>query len=181
MLDEPTIGLHPSDVQRLLGLLRRLATAGNTVVVVEHDPAAMAVADYMVELGPGSGTAGGEVVYQGPAAGVRAAGTLTGQYLSGEKRISVPVGAPPARCAGSPCGAPGCTICENVDVRIPLHALVAVTGVSGSGKSTLVHDVLYRQLERAAPRRAQRQGAPGRAGGRGRGARGVGRRSRTSC
>src|SRR5206468_1448252 len=92
VLDEPTIGLHPADTDRLLGLLRRLAGAGNTVVVVEHDPAAMRAADWMVELGPGSGEAGGRVVYQGPAAGVRDAGTLTGQYLAGEKRLGEPVG-----------------------------------------------------------------------------------------
>src|SRR6267143_1413075 len=87
VLDEPSIGLHPADIDRLLGLLRRLADVGNTVVVVEHDAAAMRCADWMVELGPGSGEAGGQVVYQGPAAAVREAGTLTGQYLSGEKRI----------------------------------------------------------------------------------------------
>src|ERR1041384_4559000 len=75
VLDEPSIGLHPHDIDRLLGLLRRLATAGNTVVVVEHDPAAMAVADWMVELGPGSGEAGGQLVYQGPAAAGREANT----------------------------------------------------------------------------------------------------------
>src|SRR6266480_1403167 len=87
VLDEPSIGLHPADVDRLLGLLRKLSDAGNTVVVVEHDPAAMRAADWMVELGPASGDAGGQLVYQGPAAAVREAGTLTGQYLSGEKLI----------------------------------------------------------------------------------------------
>jgi len=147
VLDEPSIGLHPGDTDRLLGLLRRLADAGNTVVVVEHDPAAMAAADYMVELGPGSGENGGHVVYQGPAAKVREAGTLTGQYLSGEKRIGVP-------SARRPAGPRWLTVrgarlhnLDGVDVRIPLGTLTVVTGVSGSGKSTLVHDVIYRQLE----------------------------------
>jgi len=147
VLDEPSIGLHPGDTDRLLGLLRRLADAGNTVVVVEHDPAAMAAADYMVELGPGSGENGGHVVYQGPAALVREAGTLTGQYLSGEKRIGVP-------SARRPAGPRWLTVrgarlhnLNGVDVRIPLGTLTVVTGVSGSGKSTLVHDVIYRQLE----------------------------------
>src|SRR5438046_179521 len=97
VLDEPSIGLHPSDIERLLGLLRRLADGGNTVAVVEHDPAAMRSADWMIELGPGSGEAGGQVVYQGPAAAVREAGTLTGQYLSGENRIGVPSARRPAR------------------------------------------------------------------------------------
>ena len=146
VLDEPSIGLHPHDIDRLLGLLRRLATAGNTVVVVEHDPAAMAVADWMVELGPGSGEAGGQLVYQGPAAGVRSANTLTGQYLSGEKRIGVPsVRRPP----GGWLKLRGAQLhnLAGVDVDLPLRVLTVVTGVSGSGKSTLVHDVLYRQLE----------------------------------
>src|SRR4029077_7737524 len=86
VLDEPTIGLHPADTHRLLGLLRRLADAGNTVVVVEHDPAAMQAADWMVELGPASGEAGGALVYQGSARAGREAGTPTRHYLSGEKR-----------------------------------------------------------------------------------------------
>src|SRR5437899_3619886 len=146
VLDEPSIGLHPADIDRLLGLLRRLADVGNTVVVVEHDAAAMRRADWMVELGPGSGEAGGEVVYQGPAAGVREAGTLTGQYLSGEKRIGVPSARRPA---ARWLGLKGARLhnLQDVDVRVPLGTLTAVTGVSGSGKSTLVHDVLYRQLE----------------------------------
>src|SRR3989441_422912 len=146
VLDEPTIGLHPSDTDRLLGLLRRLADAGNTVVVVEHDPAAMRAADYMVELGPGSGDAGGHLVYQGPAARLREAGTLTGQYLSREKRVAVPSARRPARRWLALVGARLHNL-QGVDVRIPLGTLTVVTGVSGSGKSTLVHDVLYRQLE----------------------------------
>ena len=146
VLDEPSIGLHAADVDRLLGLLRRLAEAGNTVVVVEHDPAAMRAASWMVELGPASGEAGGQLVYQGPAAAVREAGTLTGQYLSGEKRIGVPSARRPAVRWLDVKGARLHNL-KGVDVRIPLGTLTAVTGVSGSGKSTLVHDVVYRQLE----------------------------------
>ena len=147
VLDEPTIGLHAGDTDRLLALLRRLADAGNTVVVVEHDPASMRAADWMVELGPASGARGGEVVYQGPATGVLRAGTLTGQYLSGEKRIGVPSARRPAARWLTLQGAQLHNL-QGVDVRVPLHTLTAVTGVSGSGKSTLVHDVLYHQLER---------------------------------
>jgi excinuclease ABC subunit A len=146
VLDEPSIGLHPADVDRLLGLLRRLSGAGNTVVVVEHDPAAMRAADWMVELGPASGESGGQLVYQGPAAAVREAGTLTGQYLTGEKRIGVPSARRPAVRWLDVRGARLHNL-TGVDVRIPLGTLTAVTGVSGSGKSTLVHDVIYRQLE----------------------------------
>src|SRR5207237_226667 len=127
VLAEPTIVLHPAATGRLLGLLRRLADGGNTVVVVEHDPAAMRAADWMVELGPASGEAGGALVYQGPAADVRAAGTLTGQYLSGEKRIGVPSARRPA-CRWLEVKGARLHNLHGVDTRIPLGTLTAVTG-----------------------------------------------------
>ena len=145
VLDEPSVGLHPRDTDRLLGLLRRLRDAGNTVVVVEHDLAAIRQADHMLELGPGSGDRGGRVVYTGPVE--HAAGSLTGQYLTGQKRIAVP-------SARRPVGprwlrVRGATLhnLDGVDADIPLGALTAVTGVSGSGKSSLLYDVIYRNLE----------------------------------
>ncbi|HXI20233.1 MAG TPA: excinuclease ABC subunit UvrA, partial [Gemmatimonadales bacterium] len=144
VLDEPSIGLHPRDIDRLLGLLQRLRDQGNTVVVVEHDPAAIRRADFMLELGPGAGEHGGRIVYAGPVDG--ATESLTGQYLSGRKRIGVPS---VRRRLGPWLTIRGAALhnLHDLDVNIPLGTLTAVTGVSGSGKSTLVHDVLYRQLE----------------------------------
>ena len=146
VLDEPSIGLHARDVGRLLDLLRKLRTAGNTVVVVEHDLSAIQAADHMVELGPGGGERGGELVYSGPVSGAAAAGTLTGDYLSGAR--SIPAPATRRRAGPAWLTVEGATLhnLSDIDAAIPLGVLTVVTGVSGSGKSTLVHDVLYRQL-----------------------------------
>lgn len=145
VLDEPSIGLHPRDTDRLLSLLFRLRDLGNTVVVVEHDPAAIAAADWMIELGPGAGEAGGSLVYQGRVA--EAPVTLTSDYLSGRKRIGVPSMRRPVGPLWLEIEGARLHNLQEVDVRIPLGALTVVTGVSGSGKSTLTHDIIYHQLQ----------------------------------
>jgi excinuclease ABC subunit A len=146
VLDEPSIGLHPRDVDRLLGLLLRLRSAGNTVVVVEHDPATIRAADHMVELGPGAGEHGGDLVFEGSPDEAGAAGSLTGAYLDGTKSLPVPS----ARRVAGPqwLTVRGATLhnLHALEAAVPVGTVTAVTGVSGSGKSTLVHDVLYRQL-----------------------------------
>jgi excinuclease ABC subunit A len=145
VLDEPSVGLHPRDTDRLLALLRRLRDGGNTVIVVEHDLAAIQQADFMLELGPGAGEHGGRVVHAGPVA--EASQSLTGQYLTGQKRIAVPSARRPAGPIWLKVRGATLHNLHEVDVDIPLGTLTAVTGVSGSGKSTLLYDVVYRNLE----------------------------------
>jgi excinuclease ABC subunit A len=147
VLDEPTIGLHPRDTGALLGLLGRLRDAGNTVIVVEHDPLAIRAAEHVVELGPGSGEKGGRLVFHGTPTELAAADTATGRYLSGREGIPLP--RERRRVDGGRLGLRGARLhnLRSVDVDIPLGALTVVTGVSGSGKSSLVHGVLYRALE----------------------------------
>ncbi len=135
VFDEPTIGLHPHDIQRMNELLVRLRDKGNTVLVVEHKPEVIAIADHVVDLGPGAGTAGGAIVFEGSLAGLRASGTVTGAHLDDRARLKptvrMPSGHLPVRGAST-------HNLQEVDVDIPLGVLVVLTGVAGSGKSSLV-------------------------------------------
>ena len=139
VFDEPTVGLHPHDIQRMNELLLQLRDKGNTVLVVEHKPEAIAIADHVVDLGPGAGTAGGEIVFEGTIEGLRASGTLTGRHLDDRAQLKSGVrastGALEVRGANS-------HNLQNVDVDVPLGVLVVVTGVAGSGKSSLIHGSL---------------------------------------
>src|SRR6478672_10524809 len=142
VFDEPSIGLHPHDIQRMNELLLQLRDKGNTVLVVEHKPEAIAIADHVVDLGPGAGAAGGEVVFEGTIDGLRESGTLTGRHLDNratlKKTVRKPNGALEIRGAST-------HNLQNVDVDIPLAVLVVVTGVAGSGKSSLIHGSVARR------------------------------------
>ncbi len=158
VLDEPTIGLHPRDNEKLIAMLRELRDRGNTVVVVEHDAEMMRTADWIVDLGPGAGREGGRVMYQGPWDGLLKAETLTADYLNGRKKIVPEKVQSSDNAQGIRHKAPGakfltisgCTEhnLKNITVRIPLGTFTVVTGVSGSGKSTLIDETLKRELMR---------------------------------
>jgi len=150
VLDEPSIGLHTRDTGRLIRILHELREIGNTILVVEHDPDVMRAADHIVDLGPGAGEHGGKIIFEGsyPELLADGASSLTSRYLRGELRVSVP------RSHSSVARAPRLRFygarthnLKNIDVEIPLGAMVVITGVSGSGKSTLVHEVIYRSMQ----------------------------------
>jgi len=150
VLDEPSIGLHPRDMQRVIGVMQRLRDSGNSLVVVEHDPQIMLAADRILDMGPGPGERGGRIVFEGTPAALQQADTATGVYLGGRRRIETGGRQPLAPST------PRIVLegvrehnLKNLSVEFPLQRLVTVTGVSGSGKSTLVQDVLYPALRKA--------------------------------
>ncbi|MBK7509963.1 MAG: excinuclease ABC subunit UvrA [Comamonadaceae bacterium] len=160
VLDEPSIGLHPRDMHRIIKAMQRLRDAGNTLVVVEHDPAVMLAADRMIDMGPGPGERGGQIVFDGTTEALRSADTLTGAYLGGRKQVGM--GFKRMVTDHTPRlileGAREHNL-RNVTVEIPLQRLVCVTGVSGSGKSSLIQDVLAPALMRHFGKATETPGA----------------------
>ena len=163
VLDEPSIGLHPRDMHRITEAMLRLRDAGNTLVVVEHDPAVMWAADRMIDMGPGPGERGGAIVFDGPTEALKRADTLTGEYLGGRRQVIDPQRwQPRAVEANTPrllLEGVRANNLKNVSLDIPLQRLVCVTGVSGSGKSTLIQDVLAPALLRQFGKATESPGA----------------------
>ena len=160
VLDEPSIGLHARDVRRVVGVLHRLRDAGNTLLVVEHDAQVMLAADQVLDIGPGPGERGGEVVFFGPpAALLQSDASLTARYLREQRPAAAAPPAPPGRAGCLRVLGAAEHNLKNIDVRIPLRRLVCVTGVSGSGKSTLVEEVCYRALRKLAGKGSEPPGA----------------------
>ena len=161
VLDEPSIGLHPRDMGRVIEVMHRLRDAGNSLIVVEHDPQIMFAADRILDMGPGPGERGGEVVSFGTPAELKASRSLTAEYLSGRRRADGGIASRPPQAGGPRIELLGAAEhnLKNIDVGIPLERLVCITGVSGSGKSTLVQDVLHAALLKAKGRPTETPGA----------------------
>lgn len=143
VLDEPSIGLHQKDNEKLLNTLKEMRDLGNTLIVVEHDEETIRSADYVVDIGPGAGVHGGEVVYQGPVSGIgKCKASVTGDYLSGRKKIDIPEARRKGNGKAIVIQGASCHNLRNIDVSFPLGKLILVTGVSGSGKSSLINETL---------------------------------------